>query len=165
MNRRNSIIGFTAAAAVAALKTTAQAQETKASSPELEKIKAVLKAHDDAMTSHDIEGVLAVLSPRAVILGTGPGEVWASKDEIKDAYGHFFQGYDKGQQDFTYHVRHGELSAEMGWLVASGEVKGKKDGKDFAFPLNVSLTVSKSGGKWLISTMHFSTLTGEASAK
>jgi hypothetical protein len=48
----------------------------------------------------------------------------------------------------------------MGWLMASGNVTGKKDGKDFAFPVNLSLTVAKKDGKWLIAAMHFSTLTG-----
>lgn len=166
MNRRNSIIaGLSAITAVAALKTTVQAAEAPSSNPELEKIRAVLKAHDDAMTSHDLPGVLAVLSPKAMILGTGPGEVWSGTEEIKDAYTHFFEGFDKGQQEFTYYVKHGELSAEMGWLLASGEVKGKKDGKDIAFPLNLSLTVSKASGNWLIAAMHFSTLTGDQAGK
>ena len=53
----------------------------------------------------------------------------------------------------------------MGWLVASGEVKGKKDGKDFAFPMNLSLTASKASGKWKIAAMHFSTLTSDKAGK
>jgi hypothetical protein len=32
-------------------------------------------------------------------------------------------------------------------------------------PLNVSLTVAKKDGKWLIAAMHFSTLTGAATAE
>ena len=46
--------------------------------------------------------------------------------------------------------------------MTAGNVNGKKDGKDFAFPLNLSLTVAKKDGKWLIAAMHFSTLTGGA---
>ncbi len=166
MNRRHSIItGLSAITAGSALTTTAKAAEPKSDKPELEKIKAVLKAHDDAMTSHNMEGVLAVLAPKAVIIGTGPGEIWSGPEEIKEAYKNFFTDFDKGQQDFTYHVRFGELSAEMGWLMASGEVKGKKGGKDFAFPMNVSLTVSKASGDWKIAAMHFSTLTNEKAGK
>jgi hypothetical protein len=48
----------------------------------------------------------------------------------------------------------------MGWLMASGNVTGKKDAKDVAFPLNISLTVAKDAGAWRIAAMHFSTLTG-----
>ena len=166
MNRRNSIItGLTAITAVATLTSTAQAEEAKSANPELEKIRAVLKAHDDAMTSHNLEGVLAVLSPKSVIIGTGPGEIWSGTEEIKDAYGHFFADFDKGQQDFTYHVKFGELSPQMGWLMASGNVKAKKDGKAVVFPLNVSLTVAKAGDQWKIASMHFSTLTGPDKAK
>jgi hypothetical protein len=46
--------------------------------------------------------------------------------------------------------------------MTGGNVNGKKDGKEFAFPLNLSLTVEKKDGKWLIAAMHFSTLTGAA---
>jgi hypothetical protein len=44
-------------------------------------------------------------------------------------------------------------------MVTSGNVKGKKNGKEWVFPLNLSLTVEKSSGKWRIAAMHFSTLT------
>jgi len=43
--------------------------------------------------------------------------------------------------------------------MTAGNVSGKKDGKEFAFPLNLSLTVAKKDGKWL-AAMHFSTLNG-----
>ena len=40
----------------------------------MEKIRALLKAHDKAMTNHDLKGVMATLTERAAIMGTGPGE-------------------------------------------------------------------------------------------
>jgi ketosteroid isomerase-like protein len=160
MNRRESLItGLAAVAAVATLQPTAHAQD-KADNPQLDAIRALLKAHDDAMTSHDLKGVMATLSDKASIMGSGPGEMWVGPEEIKDAYEHFFQGYDKGQQEFEYKFKHGGLGADMGWLMASGNVKAKKDGKAVTFPLNVSLTVSKAGDQWKIASMHFSTLTG-----
>jgi hypothetical protein len=55
----------------------------------------------------------------------------------------------------------GELGPDTGWMMTSGNVNGKKDGKDFTFPVNISLSVKKEGGKWLIAAMHFSTLTDE----
>jgi hypothetical protein len=48
----------------------------------------------------------------------------------------------------------------MGWLMTAGNVNRKKEGKEFTFPLNLSLTVAKKGGEWRIAAMHFSTLTG-----
>jgi ketosteroid isomerase-like protein len=164
MNRREAIIagmaGLTAAVAVA---PTADAQTSKAN-PELEQVRAVLRAHDEAFTNHDLNGIMACLTEKAAIMGTGPGEIWSGPDEIKVAYEHFFQGFDKGEQKFEYQFRIGGLTSEMGWLMTAGNVTGKKDGKDFAFPLNVSLTVAKTHDKWKIAAMHFSTLTGNATS-
>jgi hypothetical protein len=50
----------------------------------------------------------------------------------------------------------------MGWLMTAGNVTGKKDGKEIAYPLDLSLTVAKKSGQWRIAAMHFSTLTGAA---
>jgi hypothetical protein len=55
------------------------------------------------------------------------------EQEIKVAYEHFFQGFDKGQQKFEYPFRIGGLTSDMGWMMTSGNVTGKKDEKDFAF--------------------------------
>jgi hypothetical protein len=98
-------------------------------------------------------------------MGTGPGEIWSGPDEIKVAYDHFFGGFDKGEQKFSYQFRIGGATSDMGWLMASGNVTGKKAGKEFAFPLNISITVAKNGDNWLIAAMHFSTLTGSATPK
>ena len=162
MNRRTAIMFAAAGASVAiASGSSAETQEPPAGSPELEAVRALLKAHDEAMTNHDLNGVLACLTEKPALMGTGPGEIWSGPEEVKDAYQHFFEGYDKGQQDFEYHFKLGDLTPEMGWLMASGNVKGKKAGKEFSYPLNVSLTVRKLDGKWRIAAMHFSTLTGE----
>jgi hypothetical protein len=74
-------------------------------------------------------------------------------------YGFRIEGFDKGEQKFEYQFRIGGGTSEMGWLMASGNVTGKKEGKEFAFPLNVSITVAKKGDRWLVAAMHFSTLT------
>ncbi len=166
VDRRTAILGgLIAASTVAVLGTTASAADAKADNPELDSVRALLKAHDDAMTNHDLEGVVATLSEKAAIMGTGPGEMWVGPAEIKDAYEHFFQGFDKGEQEFEYKFKIGGLGADMGWLMASGNIKGKKGGKAFLFPINVSLTVVKAGGEWKIASMHFSTLTSADGSK
>jgi len=163
MNRREAMMawisGITAAVAIA---PTADAQASQESNPDLDQIRALLKAHDEAFTNHDLDGVMACLTDKAAIMGSGPGEIYSGPEEIRVAYQHFFKGFDKGEQKFEYQFRIGGVTPEMGWLMTAGNVTGKKDGKDFAFPLNVSLTVAKKDGKWLIAAMHFSTLTGAA---
>ncbi len=165
MNRRTAILaGLAGVSTLTTLTPQTQAAD-KAENPELEKVRALLKAHDEAMTNKDMKGVLATLADKATIMGTGPGEIWSGPAEIKDAYEHFFEGFDKGQQKFDYQFKIGGLGTSMGWLMASGEITGKKDGKTFDFPLNLSLTVEKTGGQWKIVAMHFSTLVGPESAK
>ena len=162
MNRRQAILaGITGrSVAAAAGVPAAEVQASPEANPELEQIRALLRAHDEAFTNHDLNGVMACLSEKAAVMGTGPGEIWSGPDEIKMAYQHFFEGFDKGQQKFEYQFRIGKLGSDMGWMMTAGNVTGKKNGKDFAFPLNLSLTVAKEGGSWKIAAMHFSTLTG-----
>ena len=160
MNRRETIIaGVAGITAVASLSPEASAAAPKSENPELEAIRAVFKAHDDALTNHDLKGILATVTPNAVVLGSGPGEVWSGTEEIKVAYRHFFEGFDKGHQVFSYNFRFGGISSEMGWLGVSGEINGTKDGKPVAFPINISVTMTKAGGAWRIALLHFSTLT------
>jgi len=164
MNRREAIIAGVAGITVA-VAPTADAESSQAAHPELEQIRALLRAHDEALTNHDVDGIMSCLTEKAAIMGTGPGEIWSGPDEIKVAYEHFFEGFDKGEQKFDYQFRMGGLTSEMGWLMTAGNVNGKKDGKEFSFPLNLSLTVEKKDGKWLIAAMHFSTLTGDSASE
>ncbi len=161
MTRKEAIVaGMAGLSALAMGAQSLQAESAAKANPEVEKIRALLKAHDKAMANHDLPGVMKCLTSKAAIMGTGPGEIWVGPAEIKVAYEHFFEGFDKGAQDFEYQFKIGGVGADMGWLMASGNVTGKKDGKRFAFPLNVSLTVTKQSGAWKIAAMHFSTLTG-----
>jgi len=162
MTRKEAIIAGAASLSALAMAThSARAEEASEANPEIAKIRALLKAHDDAMTNHDLSGVMKCLTDNAAIMGTGPGEFWVGPEEIKIAYEHFFETFDKGEQDFQYQFRVGGVGADMGWLMASGNVIAKKDGKEFTFPMNISLTVAKKSDEWRIAAMHFSTLTGD----
>ena len=78
----------------------AHAEESKETNPEVEKIRALLKAHDEAMTNQDLKGVMACFTEKAAIMGTGPGEIWVGPGEIKVAYEYLFEGFDKGADCF-----------------------------------------------------------------
>ena len=162
MNRREAITAGVAALAATAVTTTG-VRAKDVDEEELEKIRALLKAHDVALTNHDLAGVLATFADNATVMGTGPGEMWMGKAELTVAYEHFFQVFDKGEQNFEYLYRAGQLDDDMGWMMTSGNVTGKKDGKDFSYPLNISLTVSEDDDEWKIAAMHFSTLVGHES--
>ena len=110
-------------------RAQADAQASEGTNPDLDQIRALLRAHDEAFTNHDLKGVMACLTEKAAIMGTGPGEVWSGPDEIKVAYEHFFEGFDKGEQKFEYQFKIGGVTSEMGWLMTAGNVKGKRTEK------------------------------------
>ena len=159
LDRRTSILkgllGATAVTTIASATAVAEKEEN----PELEEVRALLKAHDEAMKEQELEKVVHLFAEKSAVLGTGPGEVWKGHEEIKDAYEHFFKDYDKGEQEFEYQFKIGGLGSDMAWLMTSGNIKGKKEGKAFEFPLNLSITVTKASGKWLFAALHFSTFT------
>jgi ketosteroid isomerase-like protein len=164
MNRREAVLaGLTSLAATVTASPPAKAQKSEpdTENPELEPLRALLKALDVAFSNQDLDGVMATLSEKAAIMGNGPGEIWSGPDEIKAAYQRFFEGFDKGQQNFDYEFNLGQVGANFGWLLTSGNVSGAKDGKEFTFPVNISLSATKDGDKWLIASLHFSTLTDD----
>src|SRR5215471_16006477 len=98
MNRKEAIMGIATIAAAAAVPSIASAQkpeaEAEAQNPELEPIRALLKAYDTAFTNHDLNGVMATMSEKAAMMGSGPGEIWSGADEIKAAHQKLFEGFD-----------------------------------------------------------------------
>jgi uncharacterized protein (TIGR02246 family) len=165
MNRKEALLGIATIAAAAAVPSVASAQkpetEAGAEDPELEPIRALLKAYDTAFTNHDLSGVMATMSDKAAIMGSGPGEIWSGADEIKAAHQKLFEGFDARQQGFDYEFNIGQVMSDAAWMLTSGNVTGKKGEEEFTFPVNISLVATKQGGKWLIAAMHFSTVTDE----
>jgi ketosteroid isomerase-like protein len=151
--------GAAGIAAATASPSPGSAEESADEDPVLAPLRALLDAHDTAFTNHDLEGLMATFSPKATIMGVGPGEIWSGPDEIKAAHVHLFEGFDVGEQNFDYEFNIGGAASDMGWMMTSGNVTGKKEGADFTFPLNLSITATKENGKWLIAAMHFSILT------
>src|SRR5262245_58522250 len=94
----------------------AQAQEgiTRADVAEL------LKKHDDALNQHNLGGVLALYSPspKTTLLGTGPGEKFQGKEEIKAAYAEIFKDFDRGTLTHSCYWRDGGGSGNVVWGAA-----------------------------------------------
>ncbi len=106
MTRKEAIVtGVAGLSALAIATQSLQAEEAAKTNPEVEKIRSLLKAHDEAMTNHDIDGVMKCLTEKAAIMGTGPGEFYVGPEEIKVAYEHFFEGFDKGSPGFRISVQ------------------------------------------------------------
>jgi len=154
-----TMLGATAMSA-SAEQSDAMSKTERPQNKEIPEIRALLNAHDTAFTNHDLEGVLATYADgdAIVLMGTGPGELWSGKEEIKGAYAEMFKGFDKGQQNFEYKFRTGGIHDPSAWLTTAGVVKLKHEGKDHEFVLNLSLVLEKKGDAWKIVSLHYSNL-------
>jgi uncharacterized protein (TIGR02246 family) len=149
-----------AVALVIAVTSTALAQS--ASPPSNTGVAALLQKHDEAMNQHNLEAVMALFAPgdKTVMIGTGPGERWVGKDEIRAAYIEFFKDYEKGSLTRTCEWTTGEVKKEMAWGAAMCTMTDALKDRKRAFDLNVSAVAANQGGQWLFRSLHFSNLTG-----
>jgi ketosteroid isomerase-like protein len=160
-SRRIALGGLTAALAGAAMFRPGTAEAGQATAPadkNVEQVKALLQAHDKAFTAHDMDGVLKLFAPgpKTVLIGTGAGELYVGKDEIKNAYEHFFMDFDPGKQNFEYGFAVGDIVGDAGWVVATGKLTMTKGTDRRETGLNVSLTFARVKGAWYISSFHYS---------
>jgi uncharacterized protein (TIGR02246 family) len=124
----------------------------------------MLKKHDEALNQHNLEGVLALYapSPKTVMLGTGPGEKYQGKAEIKAAYTEIFKDFDKGTMTHNCYWRDGGGSGTMVWGAAMCKFADAKGEKKREYELNVSMVAEKQGGKWHFALLHYSNVVGNA---
>jgi ketosteroid isomerase-like protein len=161
-SRRMALGGVTAALAGAAVFwTDAEGAGRDESDKNVAQVKALLAQHDKAFTSQDMDGVLKLYapSPKTVLVGTGEGELFVGKDQIKTAYQHFFMDFDPGKQDFDYGFAVGDILGDAAWLVATGKLTMTKGAAKREAGLNVSLTFMKMKDAWYISSFHYSNAT------
>ncbi len=162
-------LAFLTAAGALAAAAPALAQATKAApkpaAESIEALKSLLEEHNKAFSSHDLQGVLRAFAPNALMIGTGPGEIWGTHAEIGDAYKHFFLDFDKDQQSFEPLFRDGGIRGDTAWLMTLTKVTMKKGKETREFGINISAVFEKGTGGWLIRAMHFSNLTGGPAPK
>jgi uncharacterized protein (TIGR02246 family) len=118
--------------------------------------KALFASYQKAFDAQDMAGILKLFAPDAVIVGTGPGEIWGGTAEITTAYKHFFELFDKGKQHQESLFRDGGVVGDMAWYISLSKVSFTKGAKSVDFGLNTSVVFQKIGGKWQVRAMHFS---------
>jgi len=138
----------------------AQAQESKRDPG----VSELLKKHDDAMNQHNLEGMVALFAPgpKTVVIGTGPGERYQGREEIKTAYAEMFKDFDKGTLTHDCYWKDGGGSDSLKWGAVMCKFSDSKEGQKREYGLNVSAVVEKEGDNWQFVMMHFSNLTGGA---
>ena len=161
--RRQVLFGAAAVGLAAAAPLMAQSKPDAAS---VEALKAMLDTYTKAFSAHDLAGVLKVFSPDAVVLGTGPGEIWGGADEIATAHKNFFSLFDPGKHTQEVQFRDGHMIGDMAWLTSMSSVSFTKGGNTIKFGLNLSAVFERTGGAWLVRVLHMSNVAATpASAK
>jgi len=138
------------------------AQTKKPSSPDIGQIAALLDKHDNAMNQKDLDAIVNLYDPgpKTVMMGTGPGEFYQGREQIKQAYTEIFKDYDKGTVEHNCYQKTGEVNGNTAWLTAMCKFSDSHDGKKREYELNVSGVVKREGAEWYFSSLHFSNLTG-----
>lgn len=164
-SRRQLMFGGAIGALLASVPVLAQAKKTGAATPgpagrpTLAALKELHDAYFKAFSAHDAAGVVALFTPNAIVVGTGPGEIWGGPEEIAEAHKNFFEAFDPGKQESEVLFRDGNVLGGMAWITSMSRVKFTKGADVTEFGLNSSVVFEKAGGKWLIRSMHFSNLT------
>jgi uncharacterized protein (TIGR02246 family) len=138
----------------------AQSKPAAQANPDLEKLKALLDSYTKAFSAHDLEGVLKHFAPNAVVIGTGPGEIWGGPEEIGEAHKNFFQVFDKGKQSAEQLFRDGHIIGGMAWLLSMTKMTITKGDKTSDFGLNSSVVFERQGAEWQVRVMHISNVAG-----
>ena len=159
LSRREIALGAALIGMTAAIPTQAKAADS------VEAIKALIDSYQKAFSAHDMTALLSLFAPKALIIGTGPGEIWGTAAEIREAYQRFFDLFDKGKQTHESLFVDGQVVGDMAWLVSMSKMTFSKGTGKTEFGLNLSVVFEKIGGKWLVRTLHFSNLTSGTPAK
>ena len=125
----------------------------------VEAIRALWSDQTKALDEHDADGVMATYadSDDIMLMGTGPGEHWVGKEEIKDAYAHFMEDFEARTLQSQCGEGHGASQGDVVWFTAVCTFSGPQEIQQV---MNLSAVVIKQGDAWRFHTMHFSNLTG-----
>jgi uncharacterized protein (TIGR02246 family) len=138
---------------------SAQAQTGQ---PTIDAIRDLWSSQYKALDAHDVDAVLATYadSDDIMLMGTGPGEHWVGKDEVKDAYTHFMEQFDPNTMQAD--CGEGASSSQGGvlWLTAVCSFSDQQGETAREFVANLSAVAVKQDDGWRFHTMHFSHLTG-----
>jgi ketosteroid isomerase-like protein len=130
--------------------------------PAMAEIGAVLKAHDEALSAHDVDAVLATYAAGEdiVLMGTGPGEFWQGREAIAETYKRFMADFDAGSMKAQCPWKDGHVESDAGWFVGSCVIGDMLGGMTREFVLNVSAFLRKEDGAWRLHILHYSNLAG-----
>jgi uncharacterized protein (TIGR02246 family) len=125
-------------------------------------VKQVWQSQHKALDAHDIEGVMATFanSDDIMLMGTGPGEHWVGREEIKDAYAHFMENFDAHSMEVQCGEGAGTSRGDVVWLTGVCQFSDQQGDQTRQYQMNLSAVLVKQGDHLRFHTAHFSQLMG-----
>lgn len=135
--------------------------------PTIEAVQALWESQHKALDAHDIDGVMATYtdSDDIMLMGTGPGEHWVGRKEVKDAYAHFIEQFDANTMEVKCGEGAGSSQGDVLWLTGVCHFTDQQKDQARQYVTNLSAIVLKQGDAWRFHTMHYSQLTGSGEAE
>ena len=155
--RRTTIVGvalFAVLMCVTPVVSRAQGPDPKT----VAEVKEMIERHDRALGEKNMTALMETFAPgpNTVVLGTGPGERWVGPDEIRAAYTEIFKEFDAGTLKVTKTWGHGDVDGNVAWVAAQAQCVEFLKNVKREYALNVTATLVKRDGRWLIATLHMS---------
>ncbi len=137
----------------------AQQRETKVAN----EVKALLEQHNQALSAHDLKGIMDTYAPdpNIVLMGTGPGESYVGEEAIGGAYNQFFSRFEPKTLTYSADVAASGVKGSTAWFAATVRIEGIVNNEKKERTFNMSGTLTKGKGKWRIVCLHFSRLGAE----
>ena len=132
--------------------------------PEVKNLAELLAQHDEALGRKDVDALMSLYADgnNTVMMGTGPGERWQGKAEIRGAFDQIVKDYDSGSQTRDCYWRTGGVNGNMAWVSAMCKMGDSLKKKKRSYELNISAVFEKVSDKWLVRSMHYSNVVGGA---
>jgi len=132
----------------------------------IDAVKQLWEQQQKAFDAHDLDGVLATFADtdEIILMGTGPGEHWVGKEEVRDAFTHFMEQFDPHTMDTKCTDGVGSAQGDVAWFTAVCSFSESKGGKPRSFVANLSAVVVNQDDGWRFHTMHYSQLIGDGQA-
>ena len=124
-----------------------------------EELKVVRDQYREAFKLKNIDAVVAMYAPDAVLMGTGPGELYEGADAIRAAHVEFFKNFDKEEQSIEW-VKFG-AKGDVAWVAVTEKFTSYMKSKKIEFQINSTMVLEKRNGKWVIVVRHFSNLVSD----
>ncbi len=92
-------------------------------------------------------------------MGVGPGERWVGKEEIADAYRHFFMDFDRGSLSTECSWHSLDVQGDVAWTMTMCNFTDYLKNVKREYAIKFSAVFERFEGRWYFVTVHFSNLT------